>query len=182
MAFAEIGSLRSLLPSDVNVLALTATATKATFDCVCVRLSMKSPSIIGLSPHRSNIYYCVQPYVKLKELSSRLADELQNESNKTPKTVIFCRRLEDTALCIYLSLQQSLGQKFTYPVGYLNRQQFRLVDMYTRACRPEFKESVLKAFMLPNGNLRIVIATMAFGMGIDCPDIESHPLGSPKYT
>jgi superfamily II DNA helicase RecQ len=34
------------------------------------------------------------------------------------------------------------------------------------------KEKVLKSFCDPNGKLRVVIATTAFGMGIDCQDIR----------
>lgn len=40
-AFAEIGTLQSILPKSVDVLALTATATYETMDCVIQHLSMK---------------------------------------------------------------------------------------------------------------------------------------------
>lgn len=46
-AFSEIGNLRSLIPSNVNVLALTATATHNTFKVVAERLSLKDPVIVG---------------------------------------------------------------------------------------------------------------------------------------
>ena len=167
VSFAEIGNLRSIIPTHVNVLALTATATKQTYIAVCERLALTSPSLIGLTPHRTNIFYSVQPFIKQKELTSLLADELREHSNKTKKTVVFCRRLEDTAM-LYLSLQNAFGQHFTYPTGSANLQKNRLVDMYTRACRPEFKESILNLFVRPDSILRVVIATTAFGMGIDC--------------
>ena len=163
--------MRSLLPSDVGVLALTATATISTLEAVKARLSMKSPVLIGLSPYRDNIYYSVQPYLELEELSVFLAEYLRAHQRNTTKTVVFCRRLEDTAL-LYTSLKKLLGKYFTYPAGYPNLQQFRLVDMYTRACRVEFKETILKSFTSCDGILRVVIATTAFSMGIDCPDIE----------
>ena len=73
---------------------------------------------------------------------------------------------------LYISLQNALGQHFTYPTGSKNLEKNRLVDMYTRACRPEFKESLLDLFVQPGNHLRVVIATTAFGMGIDCPDIN----------
>ena len=43
--------------------------------------------------------------------------------------------------------------------------------MYTRASSNDMKKKVLLSFMAVNGTLRIVIATTAFSMGIDCPDI-----------
>ena len=49
---------------------------------------------------------------------------------------------------------------------------FRLVYMYTSACLPEMNEKVLALFKKQDCKLRIVIATFAFGMGIDCPDIR----------
>ena len=171
VAFAEIGSLRSLITPSVHVLALTATATQDTFDTVCERLSLMSPVVIGLSPCRDNIFYSVKPFIKLKEITTLLVDELKTDLNNTKKTVVFCRRLEDTAL-LYIALQNELKEFFTFPAGAINVQKNRLVDMYTRACRPEFKESLIDLFVQAQSILRVVIATTAFGMGIDCPNIR----------
>ena len=46
-----------------------------------------------------------------------------------------------------------------------------MVDTYTRANTAEMKEKVLSSFSVPNGRLRVVVAT-TFSMGIDCPDIH----------
>uniref|UniRef100_A0A1X7TDL1 DNA 3'-5' helicase n=1 Tax=Amphimedon queenslandica TaxID=400682 RepID=A0A1X7TDL1_AMPQE len=44
--------------------------------------------------------------------------------------------------------------------------------MYTRACTTTHKEKILANFCDEKGKLRIIIATTAFGMGIDCPNIR----------
>ena len=43
--------------------------------------------------------------------------------------------------------------------------------MYARASSNDMKKKILLFFMTVNSTLRVVIATTAFGMGIDCPDI-----------
>ena len=43
--------------------------------------------------------------------------------------------------------------------------------MYTHCTHPTVKEKLLRQFTSPSC-LRIVIATIAFGMGIDCPDVR----------
>ena len=65
-AFAEIGNLRSILPYNVDVMALTATATKQMVECVVERLCMKEPAIIGATVDRSNI----QVFCKVKSYTS----------------------------------------------------------------------------------------------------------------
>lgn len=56
--FSQIGDLRSVLPANVNVLALTATATIDTFHAVTQRLSMENTKLVALPPFRNNIIYC----------------------------------------------------------------------------------------------------------------------------
>jgi len=53
--FAEIGTIRSLISKDVNILALTGTATHETVKSIFERLSMNNANIIGLPPERPNI-------------------------------------------------------------------------------------------------------------------------------
>jgi len=62
---------------------------------------------------------------------------------------------------------------FTEPSNYPDYHQFRLVDMYARAISEGMKKKVLASFMTTDSKLRIVIATTAFSMGIDCPDIRN---------
>ena len=89
-AFSEIGTLRSILPKSVRVLALTAIATQETVDCVMERLSMKDTTIIGDNVNRSKIKYILGAKISQAEICTRLADELLTLCEKFPKTVLFC--------------------------------------------------------------------------------------------
>lgn len=166
--FAMIGELRSLIPTSVNILALTATATTETFHIVVRRLAMSNPT---LTPNRDNISYKVHAKVDINELVTLLCIELKAKRCAFPKTLIFVRMYQHCSN-LYMLIKKEMAASFTEPSGYPNTSKYRLVDMYTRVSTTEKKEEVLKSFCVVDGTLRIVIATTAFGLGIDCPDIR----------
>ena len=181
-AFADIGTLRSILPNTVNVRALTAICTKDTMDCVIQHLSMKEVSVVGANTGRSNIKYIVKPLVSQEELCSTLADELLKERTKCVKNIVFCYTLLDCGQ-IYAKLKRHLGNNITEPPGLPNIVEFRLINFFTAASTVEMKAKVLTEFCKSDTNLRLVIATSAFGLGVDCPDIgRVINCGAPNTT
>jgi len=52
--------------------------------------------------------------------------------------------------------------------------------MYS-ASTADVKDAVLQSFTDPRGHVRIVVATIAFGMGLDAPDMTIHPLGTFRH-
>lgn len=88
VAFAKLGDLRSALPLHVKILVLTATATHSTLKVVTERLCMQNPVIVGLPPHRKNIFYRVQDLPSLDDFSTQLADKIRQKGTFYPKTVV----------------------------------------------------------------------------------------------
>jgi len=84
-------------------------------------------------------------------------------------------------------IKRKLGGGFTHPQNYPDLHQFRLADMYTRVSTVPVREKVLTSFTVPGSTLRLLIATAAFGMGVDCRDIRDiihwgAPSGIEKYV
>ena len=60
--FFHLGEVRSLIPRKVNIMALTATATRTLRSGVCHVLGMKDPHIVTVSPDKSNVILRVSPF------------------------------------------------------------------------------------------------------------------------
>ena len=79
-------------------------------------------------------------------------------------------------LCICIEGRNEI----TEPVGARDFSIFRLVDMFTACTPPDIKKHILHSFCSVEGVLRVGVATVAFGMGINCPlkYSQNYSLGS----
>ena len=161
--FARLGEVRSLIPSSVNVMALTATATQSTRQAVIKHLNMQSPSIVYLPPTKTNVFYSVVKKRDLRDVVLSIGHKLERDGQNFPKMLIYCRKHLEVAE-IYEIFHHLMGAKFTNPAGAPNLVKYRLVDMYTQCTEKCVKNEVVSRFVDPNSKLRIVIATTAFGM------------------
>ena len=170
--FLHLGEVRSLVDPEVRIMALTATATKTTRKCVCNTLGMKHPTVVTQSPNKQNIKYIVNTKAaSLEEMFAPLVEELRLNRTSMDRVIIFGQSYDDCSR-IYLFLKSRLGKQLTEPIGAPKLARFALCNMFSACTHPNVKEEVLKSFCDPNGLLKIVVATIAFGMGLDCPNVH----------
>ena len=171
--FSKIGEVRSIIPEQVNVMALTATATKPTRKYVCQRLGMSAPVVIAKSPNKANIKLIVHMKEgSIAEMMAALADEIIEKRRDMPRVIIFARTY-DACGELFVYFKSRLGEGLTEPVSAPNDlARFRLVDMFTACTTKDVKDAILQGFCDPYGILRVVVATVAFGMGLDCPNVR----------
>ena len=88
------------------------------------------------------------------------------------RRLIFCQTLNDCPR-LYHYFQMSLKDRFTYPAGAPDICDNWLVDVFHSCTEPCIKDKIIKTFASPGSPLCLVIATVAFGIGIDIPDIRT---------
>ena len=146
-SYLEIAALRALVPA-VPVLALTATATKAVSIDIQKQLKFKQLHIISKSFYRENLYYSVfEADDKVKKIIESLAS--------FPGSSIVYVRTRRQASDIALILSRN-----GISAGY-----------YHAGLELKERENIQSAWV--KNKLRVIVATNAFGMGIDKPDVRS---------
>ena len=161
------------------MMCLTATATKQVCNDVISILGIKEPKIVAISPSKPNIKYVVKSKASIYEALTPLLEQLKCGHMECPRTIIYCHKLSDCGR-VYIMFRDYLGTYFTAPIDAPDLPQYRVVEMYHSCTDPEIKEHILLHFSKPS-HLRIVVATIAFGMGVDCPDVHQivH-IGAPN--
>ena len=166
----------------VKVMTLTATATENTRRTVCRVLGMIQPSIVAVSPNRVNICYSVhKKNGTIEESFAPLVDELSQKRLCTPRTIVFCWSYEDVGY-IYSNTTRSLGANAVDPVGAPDIARFRLVDMCTACTEKSVKDTIISNFTQRNARLRVLIATVAFGMVWIVQTLDASFIGEHEPT
>ncbi|XP_019855070.1 PREDICTED: mediator of RNA polymerase II transcription subunit 34-like [Amphimedon queenslandica] len=144
---------------------------------------MDKPCEVILSPDKSNILYTVYE-IKGSLLSNaifhHILNELRVKRSSLNRILIYCKCKTNCAE-LYRFFSLNLGDKFTEPPGASPRiPECWLVDMFFKSTEEEVKDSIITNFS-KSSPLRIVIATVAFGMGVNCPDVHLILHFSPPH-
>ena len=145
-AYLKIAEIRELLPG-VPVLALTATATPEVVKDIQARLNFHEGNVFRMSFERKNLAYIVR-----------------KTDNKTSELLHILRRIPGSAI-IY-----ARNRRRTKEITELLVNEDITADFYHAGLDNAVKDLRQKRWQ--NGEVRVMVATNAFGMGIDKPDVR----------
>ena len=142
--FSHLGEIRSIIPLNVHVMALTATATLSTRHYIMDTLSMKTGNthIIYVPPVKDNIAYYVadKPSGGIPEAFGPIAKRVKQDHN-IGRIIIFCRTYE-AVTSIYSYFKTELGEHYTEPKGSPNYVKYRVVDMFTHCTHTSVRTKI----------------------------------------
>ena len=147
----------SLKTGLVPILALTATATPEVVDDIQERLAFREKNVLRKSFLRSNLSYVVRE-------TNKKADEIVHILSKVPGSAIVYVRNRKRAQELAAYLQEKGISADFYHAGLSARE---------RADKQEaWKMFKVESLKFKGEGIRVIVATNAFGMGIDKPDVR----------
>ncbi|KAJ5525472.1 Bloom syndrome protein [Penicillium frequentans] len=150
--YKELGEIRAKFPG-VPVMALTATATENVKVDVMHNLKMNGCEVFLQSFNRPNLTYEVRPKKKNDELLASIAETITG-SYRNQCGIIYCLSRRTCE-----SVADDLVKKYKIKAHH-----------YHAHLQPKQKAEVQSAWQ--NGRYHVIVATIAFGMGIDKPDVR----------
>ena len=161
-------------------MVLTATATKVTKQQILNTLHLPSTEIrfVEQSPDRPNLFYVAHYLDKNEPMEtafSSLVQEVKSMGTKIPRTLIYCQTRKQGAV-IFRVFEVYLGKQM-YHKSISTRN--RVVEMYHAGTPASVKEHISQAMATDDGQIRVLICTVAFGMGVNCRSVRRvHPFWS----
>ncbi len=146
-SYLKIAALRNVISDKVPFLALTASATAQVIEDILDKLEFRERNILKTSSSRKNISYMV-------------------------------RNVEDKGVYLLKTLKKAGGSGIIYVRSRKRSREIALLlaengisaDFYHAGLSPELRDK--KQSSWTSGETRIIVATNAFGMGIDKPDVR----------
>ena len=145
-SYLAISDIRKQLP-DAPILALTATATPEVVKDIQHKLGFRAENVFRMSFERKNLNYIV------RSTDNKEAELLHILSRVDGSAIVYVRNRDKTREIAKLLVEQGISASF-YHAGLDTRDKDKRQQQWTE------------------GALRIIVATNAFGMGIDKADVR----------
>ncbi|KAF7816268.1 Werner syndrome ATP-dependent helicase isogeny [Senna tora] len=159
--YKQLDKLRGVL-SDVPFVGLTATATEKVRVDIISSLKMHNPYVSIGSFDRPNLFYGVKPYNHGQHFVNELIQDISENVASGGSSIIYCTTIKDVEQISKSFLEAGVA-----------------AGMYHGQMTKKAREESHRLFV--RDELQVMVATVAFGMGIDKPDIRQviH-YGCPK--
>ncbi|GFP97356.1 werner syndrome ATP-dependent helicase [Phtheirospermum japonicum] len=159
--YKQLDKLRDVL-LNVPFVGLTATATEKVRDDIIKSLKMPSPHVTIGSFDRQNLFYSVKSFDRGNAFLNELVTEISTCVDKGGSTIIYCTTVRDVEEIF----------------KFLNEARIE-AGMYHGQMSNKARENYHRSFI--RDEFYVMVATIAFGMGIDKPNIR-HVIhyGCPK--
>ena len=147
-SYLQIAQMRRLLPYHVPVLALTATATPKVVDDIQERLAFSENNVFSMSFERKNLVYVVR-----------------ETPNRTNEMLHILQSVPNGSAIVYVRTRQH-----TVEVSrFLNENGISAINYHAGLTNAERD---LRQTNWVKDRVRVMVATNAFGMGVDKPDVR----------
>ncbi|MFM2326856.1 MAG: helicase RecQ, partial [Bacteroidota bacterium] len=149
--YRRLREIMDMIDEKIPVIALTATATPKVQSDIVKNLGLRNPKIFISSFNRPNLYYEIQPKINLDQTNKSIVRFIQQHKNKSGIIYTLNRKTTEELA----SMLMANGTKaVAYHAG---------LDAKLRADRQD---------QFLNEDVDVIVATIAFGMGIDKPDVR----------
>ena len=145
-SYLAIADIRKQLP-EVPILALTATATPEVVDDIQERLLFRAKNVFRMSFERKNLNYIV------RSTENKEAELLHILSHVEGSAIVYVRNRDKTREIAKMLVEHGISASF-YHAGLDTRDKDKRQQQWTE------------------GTLRVIVATNAFGMGIDKANVR----------
>ena len=127
-------------------------------------LRFSDPHMVIESPNKDNISYVVQykkKNISLSDYFRWIVDEVIEHGVGATRTIIYCQKIKQMLLGAHIHEDPA------------SRDARRVLLEMLHSCSPICKkENILESFQSEGGCVRILVATIAFGMGVDCKQVH----------
>jgi ATP-dependent DNA helicase RecQ len=149
--YRRLREMMDIINPDIPVVALTATATPKVQSDIVKNLGLREPNIFISSFNRTNLYYEIQPKIKKDQTVKHIVKFITQHKGKSG--IIYTLNRKTTEELAELLMANGI-KAVAYHAG---------LDQKLRAERQD---------QFLNEDVQVIVATIAFGMGIDKPDIR----------
>jgi ATP-dependent DNA helicase RecQ len=149
--YRRLREMMDIINPNVPVVALTATATPKVQSDIVKNLGLRNPNIFISSFNRPNLYYEILPKIKMDQTVKSIVKFISQHKGKSG--IIYTLNRKTTEELAALLVANNI-KAVAYHAG---------LDQKLRADRQD---------QFLNEDVQVIVATIAFGMGIDKPDIR----------
>lgn len=149
--YSQLKLLKRLRP-DVSILALTASATPTVLEDISKSLELRNPAKMVHGFYRSNLYFQVEICENEDDKVELLLSSIRQVT--AGRIIVYCGTRKVTEATAAFLTQKFGNQVGYYHAGLTQEERSRIQENYSQ------------------DKIRVLVATNAFGMGIDQPDVR----------